>query len=209
MGYKAATAPYRRLDLANEKGRWWTWPMKRVVGGVQQHIKSMCNYILGPKDDSVQTHRERKTTLISTDHRVVYVDLWVSAAAHREYVRGRKRFLSLEGPKSAIDIKYAELIELQEKQKMQWWSARPSWISDATWVLIRLRQLTSCGNVGENNDLEQLPVHAEMVQEEVRSELADVAPTPHNSFDQIYNPLCCATTQQANVFSRNINRATI
>jgi exonuclease III len=139
---------FGHTKLQRRKTGVWTWSMKRVVNGAKQHIKSICDYILGPKNDPVQTHRVQTTTFISTDHRVVYLDLRVLAAEHREYVRGRKRFPSMKGPKSAVDIEYAELIELQEKQKMQRWSARPSWISDSTWALIKLRQATNSGNVG-------------------------------------------------------------
>jgi hypothetical protein len=140
---------FGRTKLARRRTGIWTWSMKRMVDGVHQHIKSVCDYILGPVTDPVSKHRVRHTTLISTDHRMVYVDLRCSAEEHRHYLRGRKRFPGLRGPRSAIDIEYAELVEMQERQQQLRRKARPSWISDATWALIRARQ---SGSNGTNSD---------------------------------------------------------
>jgi exonuclease III len=137
---------FARTKLERRRTGVWTWSMKRMVDGVRKHVKSVCDYILGPIKDPVSKHRVRCTTLIQTDHRMVYADLRCSAKEHREYLRGRKRFPGLRGPKSAIDIEYAELVELQERQQQQIRKARPSWISEATWALIRARQAGGNGN---------------------------------------------------------------
>ena len=130
--------------------------MTREIDGVRRKIKSICDYILGPRNDPVATHRVRHTTFIETDHRMVYVDLRLSAKDHQKYMRSRKKFPSLRGPKSSIDIEYAELVALQDNQQLQQRKARPSWISDATWALIRARQTTSTGTADGTNRKRQL-----------------------------------------------------
>lgn len=79
---------------------------------------------------------------------MVYVNVWTSAEEHCEYVSGRKLFPGLKGPKSAVGIQYAELIELQGWQQQQQCQAKPSWILTVTWTLIRSHQAVQSGEVG-------------------------------------------------------------
>jgi exonuclease III len=134
---------FGHTKLQHRKSGVWTWSLSRTVAGQHQLVKSICDYILGPKTDRVLNYRTRKTTLIDMDHRMVYLDLKISLDEHKQYMRCRKKFPTMKGPQSEVDMAYAELIELQQQQMVERHKAKPGWISNQTWELIRLRRSTT------------------------------------------------------------------
>jgi endonuclease/exonuclease/phosphatase family metal-dependent hydrolase len=117
----------------------WTWRLRRSIDGESITIKSVCDYILGPKTDPVTLFHTRRTTNIRMDHRMIYVDLKLRPAEHMEYLRGRKRFPFLKGPTSDVDREYLELLSLQAELNVDRRKQQPGWISDDTWKCIQLK----------------------------------------------------------------------
>jgi exonuclease III len=118
----------------------WTWKHRRVVDGDTVVVKSICDYILGPRTDKVRAYRTRQTTYVHTDHRLVYVDLETNPKDHKDYVRGRKMFPRSTDTESPVDREYEALVKLQERQVAQKGREKPGWISAETWRLIRLKK---------------------------------------------------------------------
>jgi hypothetical protein len=131
---------FGRTKLHRRRQGFWTWGMNRTVQNAPQHIRSVCDYILGPRTDVILAYRTRYVQWTQTDHWVIYVDLPMQRQQHVEYVRGRKKFPSDGTPTSEIDRRYAELIRLQVKQPAEDRRQKPNWISATTWQMIRIRQ---------------------------------------------------------------------
>jgi hypothetical protein len=77
-------------------------------------VKSVFDYILGPRTDVMRRYCTKRTTYVQTDHRMVFVDFELDQRAHALYLEGRKRFPFLHGPKTTVDLEYLELVRLQE-----------------------------------------------------------------------------------------------
>jgi hypothetical protein len=129
-----------RTKLHRRKQGFWTWSMFRKVQGQEQRLRSVCDYILGPRTDPIISYWTRSVEWIQTDHQMVYVDLLVRRQEHINYMRGRKTFPTNNSPEDEIDRKYAELVALQPKVQHANRMLRPNWISERAWKMIALRQ---------------------------------------------------------------------
>jgi hypothetical protein len=69
---------------------------------------------------------------------MVYVNVMICQDNHDTYMHGRKHFPFLRGQTSAVDTEL-ELMEMQEKQSLQWRKAKHGWILEGAWKMIRLR----------------------------------------------------------------------
>jgi Reverse transcriptase (RNA-dependent DNA polymerase)/Endonuclease/Exonuclease/phosphatase family len=121
----------------------WTWRLWRRTDGKATVVKSVCDYILGPRTDVIRRYRTKRTTYIRTDHRMVFVDFALDPKTHKLYLEGRKRFPFLRGPNTAVDLEYMELVKLQEGDQQKMRTTKPGWISETTWGLIKLRKKIS------------------------------------------------------------------
>jgi hypothetical protein len=98
-------------------------------------------------NDPVMAFRTRRCTNIHTDHRIVYVDLKIRLNEHKNYLRGRKKFPATVHPDGPIDQEYNEIVRLQEQQQDAVKKARPGWISEETWKMIKIRNSMTFSNV--------------------------------------------------------------
>jgi exonuclease III len=131
---------FGHTKLQRRKSGVWTWSLRRTVNDEEVVVKSICDYILGPRTDHVRAYQTRHTTYIRTDHRLVYVDLEIKPEEHKRYMRGRARFPRTQEPDTPIDKEYEALLKLQERQVAQRHKTKPGWIKEDTWKLIRLKR---------------------------------------------------------------------
>jgi Reverse transcriptase (RNA-dependent DNA polymerase) len=132
---------FGRTKLHRRKQGFWTWHLRREVQGAEQHIKSVCDYILGPRTDPIVKYRTRDVKWIQTDHRMVYMDCLTRRQQHLTYIRGRKKFPARNDPISSIDQEYAAVAKLQKSDDdKERGPERPTWILEKTWDLMRRRQ---------------------------------------------------------------------
>jgi exonuclease III len=131
---------YGRTKLHRTRQGTWTWHLWCNVQGAEQHVKSVCDYILGPRLDPVVKYCIRAIRWIQTDHQMVYIDLLIQRQQHMTYIHGRKRFPKRIEPMLPIDLEYNNLVKQQRKPKLEGGPARPTWILSRTWTLMRKRQ---------------------------------------------------------------------
>jgi hypothetical protein len=111
------------------------------VQGAEQHIKSVCDYILGPRTDPIVKYQTRDVKWIQTDCHMVYMDCLTQGQQHMTYIQGRKKFLAHNDPISLIDHEYTTVAKLQKSDdNEECGSRRPTWILEKTWDLMQRRQ---------------------------------------------------------------------
>jgi exonuclease III len=143
---------FGHTKLQRKRTGVWSWRHRRTIDGSKMTIKSVCDFICGPRTDPVRSYRTRSTTNVRTDHRMVYVDLLIRPKEHQRYMRGRKKFPFLRGPDLDVDLEYFELLKLQEAQQRDLRKAKPSWISEEAWNAIRLRNNVVREHLDPNNN---------------------------------------------------------
>jgi len=131
---------FGRTKLHHKRQGFWMWGMRQMVQGREEKLKSVCDYILGPRMDPIMLYRTRSVKWIQTDHRMVYVDLLIHRQEHLNYMQGRKTFPNNNDPETNIDRQYAELVALQPKVMHENCKRKPNWILERAWKMIALQQ---------------------------------------------------------------------
>jgi hypothetical protein len=77
---------YSRTKLHRMRQGTWTWHCGANVQGAGQHVKSMCDYILGQRLDPVVKYHTRAIKWIQMDHQMVYINLLIQQQQHMAYI---------------------------------------------------------------------------------------------------------------------------
>jgi hypothetical protein len=129
---------FGQTKLHQQKQGFWMWHLCHKVQGAEQHIKSVCDYILGPRTNPIVNNRTRDVKWIQTDCHMVYMDCLTQQQQHRKYVRGCKKFPAHNDPNDSINHEYAKVVKLQKSETDNVeHGMRPTWILEKTWDLMQ------------------------------------------------------------------------
>ena len=118
--------------------------MEREVNSSLIRIKSTVDYILVQGKQRMDRHRVRLVPYADTDHRLVYVDFPAgNIQAHRKYMEPKEKFpvpLPTGTDRTVADVIFEECLAQKPKPKAkEKETARPNWVSETTWDLIRCK----------------------------------------------------------------------